>query len=756
MGASNSRLEEDKSLQLCRARKKFIKQALNGRCSLAAAHTAYIGELKIIGAALRRFVEPDHLQVESLVYPSITATPQLLALTDKSFNRLSSLSPSQSQDVDATENLLPSPSPRVSSQYQAHPMKFTGTVSSKIEEKPPVPVVVSVDSTTPPVTTPRSTEGPESPWDYFGLFHHVDNDYSAEGKRMFDQGSEDSDEIRHLRKEEGIPDLEDVRVSVSSEETHGSEEEFDEPPIASLVRSFKNVNTGAEGVSNGESAISTESETTHHMNGRKADVVNGSSADRHPEAVVLETNSANGRKNNSPGLSLRRNDKETRADVRGALEDKVVPKDLYSSISDIEQLFVKASESGKEVPRMLEANKLHFRPVLTGRERRLAATSLLKSCFSCGKDPSEVQQEPSQNSVKYLTWPRSASFRSLSSRNLVATNSNGDIADPNNTLFDNFCMVSGSHASTLDRLYAWEKKLYDEVKASEALQSSFEQKCKLLRQRESRGENTEKTRAAAKDLHSRITVAIHRINAISQKIEVIRDTELQPQLEELIEELRKMWETMMDCHKLQELIISKSHAPGSTKLKMQSDSQRQIIIQLGYRLSSLSSSFTKWISAQKIYVEAIDKWLFKCVSVPQKKPSKRNRRMRPPSMRHCGPPIYMLCGAWLEMIDTLPSKGVADSIKELAAEVAQFLPRQEKKQAKANRNKAAMDTLRDLDYAVPRLDRVRTSLEGFLVKLNSFAECSLRMFTELQKATQDAKMSYEQFLLQRSQSQVVV
>ncbi|KAG6415221.1 hypothetical protein SASPL_122626 [Salvia splendens] len=693
MGASNSRLEEDKSLQLCRARKKFIKQALNGRCSLAAAHTAYIGELKIIGAALRRFVEPDHLQIESLVYPSITATPQLLALTDKSFNRLSSLSPSQSQDVDATDNLLPSPSPRVSSQYQAHPMKFTGTVSSKIEEKPPVPVVVSVDSTTPPGTTPHSTEGLESPWDYFGLFHHVDNDYSVEGKRMFDQGSEDSDEIRHLRKEEGIPDLEDVRVSVSSEETHGSEEEFDEPPIASLVRSFKNVNTGTEGVSNGQSAISTESETTHHMNERKADVVNGSSANRHPEAVVSETNSVNGRKNNSPGLSLGSNDKETRADLRGALEDKVVPKDFYSSIRDIEQLFVKASESGKEVSSYITAKVLFL---LWERSKR----------------------EPSQNSVKYLTWPRSASFRSLSSRNLVATNSNGDIADPNNTLFDNFCMVSGSHASTLDRLYAWEKKLYDEVKASEALQSSFEQKCKLLR-------HTEKTRAAVKDLHSRITVK-----------EDVGNNDGLPQA--------------TGAHHIE---IS---CPQKHKTKMQSDSQRQIIIQLGYRLSSLSSSFSKWISAQKIYVEAIDKWLFKCVSVPQKKPSKRNRRMRPPSMRHCGPPIYMLCGVWLEMIDILPSKGVSDSIKELAAEVAQFLPRQDKKQAKANRNGAAMDTLRDLNYAVPRLDRVRTSLEGFLVKLNSFAECSLRMFTELQKATQDAKMSYEQFLLLRSQSQVMV
>jgi hypothetical protein len=25
-------------------------------------------------------------------------------------------------------------------------------------------------------------------------------------------------------------------------------------------------------------------------------------------------------------------------------------------------------------------------------------------------------------------------------------------------------MISGSHASTLDRLYAWERKLYEEVK----------------------------------------------------------------------------------------------------------------------------------------------------------------------------------------------------------------------------------------------------------------------------------------------------
>lgn len=383
MGASNSRLEEDKSLQLCRARKKFIKQALNGRCSLAAAHTAYIEELKIIGAALTRFVEPE-VHVESLVYPSrSSAIPELLALTEKSFTSLSFSTPSQSQHVVAPENLLPSPSPRVSSQYQAHPMRFTGTVSSKIEEKPPVPVMVSVDSGTPPGTTPRSTEGPEfssfetpsdnTPWDYFGLFHHVDNDYSAEGKRMLDQGSECSHEIRHLREEEGMPDLEET------EEPHESEEEFDEPPLASLVRSFRNVNTTGKDIGDGKSPISTESETndlsSDNVNGKKVDGLNGDSPIKHPEAVLSETKFANGKTINSPDLSPRNNDVKTKADGGSALEYKVAPKDFFSSISDIEQLFVKASESGKEVPRMLEANKFHFRPVLTGKERNSLSPS---------------------------------------------------------------------------------------------------------------------------------------------------------------------------------------------------------------------------------------------------------------------------------------------------------------------------------------------------------------------------------------------
>ena len=62
-------------------------------------------------------------------------------------------------------------------------------------------------------------------------------------------------------------------------------------------------------------------------------------------------------------------------------------------------------------------------------------------------------------------------------------------------------------------------------------------KCKILRQLESTEEKkkVEKTRAVVKDLHTRIRVAIHRIDSISKRIEELRDKELQPQLEELIQ-----------------------------------------------------------------------------------------------------------------------------------------------------------------------------------------------------------------------------
>lgn len=793
MGVSNSRLEEDKSLQLCRARKRFIKQALNGRCSLAAAHLAYIEDLRNLGAALSSFVEPDG-QVESIVHLSRNTTPG--PLTEKPVSQLS-LSPLSLSHMDAPVNTSPSSLTPVSNQYQSHHMKFRGTFSKKVEERPPEPVAVSVASTTPPSMTPRSTEVPEPPsfgtpvppetppWDYFGLFHPIDNHFASREGGEFDFSSENFGETRHPTAGEGIPQMNDVEEDLSShvmEESVVSEDEFDEPPSDSLVRKFENVNRTKENAANGDSPlISSESKTsetkfssTANVEEAKAKHVNGYSPIKPMADLEIESKTANENRNTSPALSPLRatssryfhvNDvkispieqNEDEVEVEAEAEDRVAPKDFFSSMKDIEQLFIKASDSGKEVPRMLEANKFHFRPVDPRREGGSIAFLLFKSCFSCGEDPSEVPQEPPQNSVKYLTWHRTISSRSASSQNLLGHNANDGFDGLSSNLFDNFCMVSGSHASTLDRLYAWEKKLYDEVKAAEILRTNFDQKCRLLRQQESRGEQTDKTRAVVKDLHTRIKIAIQRINSISMKIEEIRDKELQPQLEELIEGLKKMWEMMYECHNLQFHVISVSHAPGSTKISIQTDSRRQVTIYLEHELRCLSSTFTKWITAQKLYVESINKWLCECVTLPQDT-SKRNKR-KPRPIKELGPPIYMLCASWLEMINKLPSEQVLDSIKDLAAEVAHFLPRQTKNHAKAGNksipeiDSAGVNTMRDETFedCIPALDRFRSSLAHFLGHMSVFSGSCVNMFGDLQSAIQEAKNNYQQFKLQQQQ-----
>ncbi|KAI9120413.1 hypothetical protein K1719_007446 [Acacia pycnantha] len=78
--------------------------------------------------------------------------------------------------------------------------------------------------------------------------------------------------------------------------------------------------------------------------------------------------------------------------------------------------------------------------------------------------------------------------------------------------------------------------------------------------------------ASGSVLFSRIRVAIHRINSISKRIEELQDKELQPQLEELIQGLSRMWEAMFQCHKLQFQIMSTTYSNSRPRIATQSES----------------------------------------------------------------------------------------------------------------------------------------------------------------------------------------
>ena len=221
-----------------------------------------------------------------------------------------------------------------------------------------------------------------------------------------------------------------------------------------------------------------------------------------------------------------------------------------------------------------------------------------------------------------------------------------------------------------------------------------------------------------------------------------------------------MWEVMLECHKLQFLIISIAYNNGNTKISVQSDSHRQITLYLEDELSNLSSSFNKWINAQKSYLQSINNWLLKCVSIAEKS-SKKKRRQPENPLRYCGPPIYATCGVWFDKLETLPASEVTEAIKTLENEIASFVPRQEKKEGPGSTSRKddsgidyAVNMLRDevSPSGISSYDRLQTSLAGFCGKLNKFAEASVKMYAEVQMAIQRSKTNYDQI---KSKSGVV-
>lgn len=349
MGASTSRIDEDKALQLCRERKKFVQQALDGRCLLAAAHVSYVQSLKSTGTALRKFAETE-VPVESSLYTSTSATPeQPLALIEKSVSHLSYSPPPASHSHHDTYS--PPPSPPSTSPFQVNHMKFRGFSSKKVEEKPPVSIVATVTSSSIPrsrsiekmESTPfeeSSSMPPEAPWDYFGLSHPIDNQFSSSHVG-------NGHVSRSVKGEDETPEVEDDGEDFSFQEREESrdsdDDEFDEPTSDTLVRSFENFNR----VRRDHSAL--------------------------PQREGVEREFSDAEKSKTPELSppvtpLAATPVNKTPNKGDHTENKLPPRDFLSSMKEIELLFVKASETGKEVPRMLEANKLHFRPIVPSKE----------------------------------------------------------------------------------------------------------------------------------------------------------------------------------------------------------------------------------------------------------------------------------------------------------------------------------------------------------------------------------------------------
>lgn len=73
--------------------------------------------------------------------------------------------------------------------------------------------------------------------------------------------------------------------------------------------------------------------------------------------------------------------------------------------------------------------------------------------------------ENSSKIIQAITWHQTPSLSSSCRSHLASSSNSTSWTESKSDLFDDYSgMESGSHSQTLGRLYAWEKKLYEEVK----------------------------------------------------------------------------------------------------------------------------------------------------------------------------------------------------------------------------------------------------------------------------------------------------
>ncbi|ONK78125.1 uncharacterized protein A4U43_C02F14610 [Asparagus officinalis] len=159
-----------------------------------------------------------------------------------------------------------------------------------------------------------------------------------------------------------------------------------------------------------------------------------------------------------------------------------------------------ASESAHEVSKMLEATRMHYHSNFADNRGHI---------------------DHSARVMRAITWNRSC-------KGMKDENDGKDD-------FDNEELET--HATILDKMLAWEKKLY-KSDAGELMKIEYQRKVALLSKQKKRGsshETLEKTKAAVSHLHTRYIVDMQSMDSTVSEINRLRDKQLYPKLVALVD-----------------------------------------------------------------------------------------------------------------------------------------------------------------------------------------------------------------------------
>ncbi|XP_010268975.1 PREDICTED: uncharacterized protein LOC104605784 [Nelumbo nucifera] len=722
MGCRGSKLDDSELVILCRKRRDLIRAAVDQRYAFASAHVSYFRSLQDVGEALCRFVDEELVISASSPPPSPVLTlpsdegkgKRKKKVTNNSINSISQTSfshlhlleedshlhlPSSSaaSDSDSLEHRVegspekpvsssfspatdtastevnssysyqmnymkrlptafpsvyyqePQMSPATTqwsdpsySSYSGYPQYQMGGGFSGFPMNPPSNDPYYSRPQTPPAVPPEPPAPPDvSTWDFlnpFGSFGGGYPGYYYRGKYAYGSTISSSDSME-VRKREGIPDLED---ETEQESVKGA-------PEGKQLGEDNKKNSG-EGTSKVAQSQSQYDDSVSSVQDKEIRSIS--------ETLASKTTKESARKK---GVNFELGTtQDAQSSKPSNLSTVVSPqgtRDLEEVVKEIKDEFAAASDYGKEVSVMLEVDKLRYKP--KGAILKVISSRILD----------------------FIPLPILASSQSPSKQLHRAVPSTVRTDKASSGGSDTIDVQSGSLSSTLEKLYAWEKKLYKEVKDEERLRVIYQEKCKRLKFLDENGVESNKIDAAQAligKLLTKIDVSIRAIDVISSRIHKLRDEELQPQLTELIQGLMRMWNSLLESHQKQLKAIkeSKSHTL-MANTGVQKDASLRATLELELQLLNWSSCFYSWINAQKAYIELLNGWLkHYLVDIPEETAD----GPIPFSPGRAGaPPAFVICNDWHDIVEISETK-VADKMRVFASSLQQLLQKQDEEQ----------------------------------------------------------------------------
>ncbi|GJN40590.1 hypothetical protein PR202_gb29828 [Eleusine coracana subsp. coracana] len=203
------------------------------------------------------------------------------------------------------------------------------------------------------------------------------------------------------------------------------------------------------------------------------------------------------------------------------------------------------------------------------------------------------------------------------------------------------------------------------------IRQTYQKKCVQLRNQDAKGSElrcAEKTRTTVRDLYTRIWVSLRAAESISDRIQKLRDEELQPQLVELLQGLTKSWKIMVDSHETQRQIMFEVNSFTCPAYgKFCNDAQRHATLKLEVELRNWRSCFMCYVNAQKAYIEALDGWLSKFILTDTIRYSRGISSIAPD--RAGAPTLVVMCHDWYTTLSKFPNKRVAFTMRNFVRSV---------------------------------------------------------------------------------------